>query len=129
MDRIARVESFLGRNVALVKGALAWIHLGANFAAAVRGSLRLQSSDAELRQLALSALQRAGAAPDGETPPGARPGGEARNIHDGAGRYVSLIGGNGLFHHPDDRWPHAVDLQKTARIAGALAELAVRLAA
>ncbi len=123
------LESFLGRNVELVKGALAWIHLGANFAAAVRGSVRLQSSDAELRQLALSALQRASAAPDGETPPGAHPGGEARNIHDGGGRYVSLIGGNGLFHHPDDRWPQAVDLEKTARIAGALAELAVRLAA
>jgi hypothetical protein len=30
-------------------------------------------------------------------------------VHRGGGRYVSIIGGNGLFHNPDDRGPQAVD--------------------
>ena len=55
------------------------------------------------------------------------PGGEARAIHDGGGRYISLLGANGLFHHPHDRWPGAVDVDRVARFAEAFVQIARRL--
>jgi hypothetical protein len=122
------LERFLHEHGELVQEARAWIHLGANFAAAVRPSVRFQASDAELETLGLDAMQRAGITPDDRTPVASRPAGEARNIFDGGGRYVSLVGMNGLFHHPDDRWPDAVDLHKTVRLIQAFTELGLRLA-
>jgi hypothetical protein len=43
------------------------------------------------------------------------------------GRYVTLVGSNPLFHLPQDRWPHAVDVAAVARIAAAAARLVVKL--
>ena len=120
------LEHFLAANPALGAGAHAWIHLGANFAA--RGSRRrLQASDAELHALALAAMTAAAVPPADTTPLGQRPGGEARNVHDLGGRYVSYLGTNAWFHHPADRWPASVDLDKTARLADALLATAERL--
>lgn len=48
---------------------------------------------------------------------GERPGGEARNIHDLNGRYVSFLGTNAWFHQEDDRWPETVDVAQTVRVA------------
>ncbi|MDP6926473.1 MAG: hypothetical protein QGG84_05245 [Rhodospirillales bacterium] len=72
-------------------------------------------------------LSRGHIKPDAETEPGQRPLGEARNIYDGGGRYISLLGRNGLFHHPADVWPDAVDLEKTTRWVAAFTDIAVRL--
>lgn len=127
-------EDFLRRHSRLAQ-AQAWIHLGANFAS--RGArVRLQSSDEELRQVALAAMKKAGAPPSDETAPGVRPGGEARNIFDlgsggkdARGRYVSLLGTNAWFHHPDDRWPATVDVDVAARLTQAMLEVADALAA
>lgn len=103
--------------------ARAWLHLGANFAA--KGSrVRLQTSDADLRSLAHGAMAQAAALPADETPPGQRPGGEARNIFDLNGRYVSLLGTNAWFHHPDDRWPATIDVDATARLVQAMIAVA-----
>ena len=103
--------------------ARAWLHLGANFAA--KGSrVRLQTSDADLRSLAHGAMAQAAALPADETPPGQRPGGEARNIFDLNGRYVSLLGTNAWFHHPDDRWPETIDVDATARLVQAMIAVA-----
>ena len=66
--------------------------------------------------------------PAAVTPRGQRPSGEARNIFDGHGRYISILGGNGLFHHPADQFPHAVDLELTTQWSNVLTELAVALA-
>ena len=100
-------------------GAHAWLHLGANFAA--KGSrVRLQSSDVALRSLAHGAMAQAGVPPADETAPGKRPGGEARNIYDMNGSYVSLLGTNAWFHHPDDRWPGTIDVDATVRLTGAM---------
>ena len=104
-----------------------WIHLGANFAAAVQPGTVLQSSDERVRKLTIDTLTRHQLKPAAETPAGRRPFGEARNIYDGGGRYVSLLGQNGLFHHPDDTWPAAVDLDTTARWVGAFTEIAGKL--
>jgi hypothetical protein len=123
------LEHFIHADPGLVKGAHCWIHLGANFAAAIGPQVRLQASDDALLDQARAALAKAGAEADIETPVGQRPRGEARNIFDGGGRYVSLLGGNGLFHHEADRWPDAVDVAKTAKLAQAFSALAVKLAA
>ena len=123
------LRRFLSGHSDLVKGARAWIHLGANFAAANASRVLFQASDAELAALGRAALERAGAAPDAELPIGTRPFGEARDVFDGGGRVLSLLGGNGRFHHPDDRWPDAVDLDRAARIASAFREIGAQLAA
>lgn len=122
------LDAFLEGNPGLVGNAHCWIHLGANFAAAIEPGPRLQCSDETLRSLALDRLQAHDAPPAKEVLPGTRPGGEARNVFDGGGRYVSLLGDNGLFHHPDDHFPDSVDLEVTARLAHAFVEVATTLA-
>ena len=121
------LDHYLRANPDLGAGAHAWIHLGANFAAR-DGVVRHQASDEELLRLGTAALTRAGVAPEAVAPVGRRPGGEARNIHDAGGRYFSLVGGNRWFHHPDDRWPHTIDLEKTERVTRAVLAVAAALA-
>ena len=122
------LDSFLRDNAGLGAAAHAWIHLGANFATR-GGGTRLQASEAALLALARTAMDDAECPPDQVTPLGERPGGEARNIYDLGGRYVSFLGTNPWFHHPDDRWPTTVDVHKTARLATAMLSVADRLAA
>ena len=84
-------------------------------------------SKAGFKELGRAKMREAGAPPELETPLDQRPGGEARNIFDHGGRYVSLLGENGLFHNPDDHWPDAIDVDKTARLAQAFSAVAVAL--
>ncbi len=121
------LDRYLRANPGLGAGAHAWIHLGANFAAR-DGAVRCQASDEALLRLGTTALTRAGVAAEAVAPVGRRPGGEARNIHDAGGRYFSLVGGNRWFHHPDDRWPHTIDLDKTERVTRAVLAVAAALA-
>lgn len=122
------LEEFLRTRSRLVRGAAAWIHLGANFGAAIGGAPLLQASSPELQERAMEALGRAGEAPARRRPVGEPPGGEARHIHAGRGTYLSIVGENGLFHHPWDRWPDAVDVDRIARYARAFTDVALRLA-
>ena len=122
------LEEFLRTRSRLVRGAAAWIHLGANFGAAVGGDPLLQASNLEMQDRAAEALGRAGEAAPRRRPAGEAPAGEARHIHDGGGTYLSIVGGNGLFHHPRDRWPDAVDVDRIARYARAFTEVGLRLA-
>jgi hypothetical protein len=122
------LDRFIAAEPGLVKQAHCWIHLGANFATAVGPQVRLQASDEGLFDRARGVLRDRGVTPNVETPIGQRARGEARNIFDGRGRYVSLLGGSSLFHHLNDRWPHAVDVEKTAKLASAFSALAVGLA-
>ncbi|MYJ74698.1 MAG: hypothetical protein F4089_06165 [Gammaproteobacteria bacterium] len=118
------LDHFLTTNAR--RDAHAWMHLGANFAA-MGSRIRLQASDADLLGTARSALAAAAVSVATTTPLGERPGGEARNIHDLGGRYVSLLGTNPWFHHPDDRWPVTVDLDRTRRIIDAARVIASAL--
>lgn len=120
------LHHFLQAHPGLAARAL-WLHLGANFAA-TGGRTRLQASDAGLRDLARGHVESRAARIDDETPLGTRPFGEARDIHDAGGRYVSLLGSNPLFHHPEDRWPDAVDLPRTLALARAFVDLVESLA-
>jgi hypothetical protein len=121
------LELFLHDEPDLIKSAAAWLHLGANIGAA-DGRMRLQSSSDEIEALALSAMQSAGARVDGRVPRGMVPGGEARNIHVGGGRYVSLLGTGPHFHNPLDLWPYAVDAAAVAKYAEGATELTLMLA-
>lgn len=121
------LDHYLEQVPDLVKGAHAWLHLGANFAA--RGSeLHFQASSDGLMAQGLAVLNAGGHRPAHTTPVGERPRGEARNIYDGNGAYVSLIGSNPWFHHPDDRWPASIDLDRTVAITQAMLAIAQDLA-
>jgi hypothetical protein len=121
------LEAFLQQRAGLIKDAAAWIHLGANIGAA-GGQMRLQSSDDEIEARAVRALEEASAVVRERVPRGTVPAGEARNIHVGGGRYVSLLGSGPSFHTQQDRWPAAVDVDAVTRFAQAVANLAVGLA-
>ncbi len=123
----AGLEHYLEAHPTLVRDAHCWLHLGANFAAA-GGAVLYQASDQGLLDLGQEVLSAAGLPPEVTTPVGQRPLGEARNIFDGGGRYVSLLGSNPLFHHPDDRWPNAVNADKTARLVTALVGVSASIA-
>lgn len=122
------LEAFLDEERALIKNAWAWMHLGANIGAA-EGQLRVQSSGDDLESLAADAIARAGGRLDARVPRGNVPAGEARNIHLGGGRYVSLLGSGPHFHNPDDMWPQAVDLDAVVKYARATVDMALALAA
>ena len=121
------MKAFQSKYPGLDTSAHCWVHLGANFAAA-GGGVRYQASDARLMELGLTQLRLMDVDPDMITPQDDRPFGEARDIFDAGGRYVSLLGSNPLFHHPDDRWPEAVDLAKTERATQAMVSLIRALA-
>jgi hypothetical protein len=116
------LEHFLHERPALIKEAAAWIHLGANIGAA-GGAMRLQALDDAIAGMAVDALTRAGAALERQVPRGTVPAGEARNIHVGGGRYVSLLGTSRFFHSMADRFPAAVDVGAVSRYASAVADV------
>ncbi len=90
-----------------------WVHLGASIGAK-RGTARLAASDAELMGLAQAALAAAGI--EREALAVGRSGyGEARNIAEAGGRYVSLLGGHPYFHSPMDTFERAVDVDLAVR--------------
>lgn len=121
------LEHYLGSAPELVGEAHVWVHLGANLAA-VDGTLRLQASTDELLKTGLAALSASGITQREITPVDERPLGEARNIYDGGGGYVSFLASNRLFHHPEDRWPEAVDLDRTVALNQALLDIVDQLA-
>jgi len=121
------LDGFLHDEPTLIKSAAAWLHLGANIGAA-EGRARLQSSSDDIEALAMEAMQKAGARIDAKIPRGTVPAGEARNIHVGGGRYVSLLGNGPYFHNPMDLWPQAVDLDAVMAYVEATTALTLSLA-
>jgi hypothetical protein len=127
------LDAFLHAREPLLRSAHAWIHLGANIGAGDAGAapvgVRLQASHDEVEQPMAAALTAAGAAIADRLPRARVPAGEARNLHLGGARYVSLIGqGNRWFHHADDRYPRTVTAAAVARYARAVAQAAVAFA-
>jgi hypothetical protein len=68
-----------------------------------------------------------GIEPATETPISERPRGEARNIYDGSGEFISLLAMKPLFHHPDDIWPNAVDMSATLTWTRAYTDLVLEI--
>lgn len=121
------LDRFIDARPGLIRQAAAWMHLGANIGAR-NGAARLQARDDEIEKLALEAVEQSGGSFRQRVPRGTVPGGEARNIHVGGGRYVSVLGSSPMFHNIDDRWPAAVDVDAVATFASAVASVAVSLA-
>ena len=121
------LDAFLERRPGLVPAAKAWIHLGANIGAAQGPANILQASDDEMESMMAEAMTEAGLRIDRRHPRDVEPLGEARNIHRGGGRFISIIGKNDLFHSPDDRGPDVVDLDVIERFAKAFADVATSL--
>jgi hypothetical protein len=110
----------------LLTGAVAWIQLGANIGAPGQPN-QVCASDEALETWATSTLASEGI-PVNMAPRGAVPFGEARHIQMRGGRFVAVICDSEVFHHPDDRWPVAVDVPLLLRYAHAFANGIVRLA-
>ena len=121
------LDHFLATRGALARDAHLWIHLGANFAAR-DSALRIQASEPALLDDLATTLVRHNASPSSKTDVSMRPFGEARNIFDQGGRFVSLLGSNRWFHHPLDLWPESVDINALDRIAAAVCAFAERVA-
>src|SRR5436190_3733941 len=120
------IDAFVERRSGIVSQSVSWMHFGANIgAASATGSGNtIQASD-DNRELVLSqALTAAGLGIGRRIPRGTVPGGEAEVVHRGGGRYVSVIGSNALFHHPEDRGVKTVDLNAIARFTKAFAAVA-----
>jgi hypothetical protein len=122
------IDSFIKHRPGLVSAAKAWIHLGANIGAAQGLGNNLQASDDEMESMLAGAMTEAGLAIDRRVPRGAVPGGEARNVHRGGGRYISIIGSNDLFHNSSDQGADVVDLKVIESFAIAFATIATSLA-
>lgn len=144
------IDAFIERYAGIVKQSAGWIHLGANIGAAMRpgtaaardddpaqrhaapaagGGNTIQASDDELEAVLSRAMSEAGLGIGRRNPRGTVPGGEAEAVHRGGGRYVSVIGGNPLFHNPADRGAVTVDVQALVRFTRAFGSLANELAA
>lgn len=104
------LEQHLATRPELAKTATLWLHLGASIGAALSPRPLVFASDGGLRALALQSLKAAGAHLVTAAPDHLVPGGEAKNIHERGGRYISLAGGSEVFHLESDRWPDSVDV-------------------
>ena len=107
---------YLANRHGIVKEAAAWLHLGASIGARYPNA-RLGGSDEYLHELAISAVRDAGVDLDSieVSAVGDPGGGEARNIAEGGGRYVTFLGGHRYFHSPQDTVDIAVDAENVAR--------------
>ena len=103
-----------------------WVHFGANIGAA-NSKLAIMSGHADMAAPMAAALRQAGHPADQVAPTTSVPFGESRDIHRAGGRYVTLVGSNTLFHLPQDRLLHAVDLPAIARIAAGAAQMVLNL--
>jgi hypothetical protein len=122
------INAFIERRPGIVKQAIGWFHLGANVGAAVEPGVTLQASDDELDVLLTGELEKAGLAISRRAARNRVPGGEAEAVHNGGGRYASIIGGNGLFHNLGDRGPEAIDAMAIAHFCTAFGALARQMA-
>ncbi|HEX3861225.1 MAG TPA: hypothetical protein VHY35_05985 [Stellaceae bacterium] len=120
------VERRPGWDRAAADGGALWVHYGANIGAA-GGNLSVMSADDALRDLATAELSRQGQS-FATTAKNIVPSGETRDIHRTGGRYLTLVGTNPLFHLPQDRWPHSIDLPAVIRCAAAAARIVTTLA-
>ena len=103
-----------------------WIHLGASIGAK-RGIGRVGAADEELMALAQQALTEHGI----EREPmavGFSGYGEARNIAERNGRYISLLGGHPYFHSPNDVFEKAVDVESLVAHALAVSRVVAQVA-
>lgn len=117
------LTNFLHQRPDLIRGALVWLHLGASIGAAKNASLVCAASESDFQEIAVRAFAESGAVQPALIPPGQPAFGEVDRIQHGGGRYLSIMGGNSLFHLDSDRGPGAVSIEETSRYARAFTQL------
>jgi hypothetical protein len=118
------INAYVDSRPGIVKKSNTWIHLGANIGAATNPGNMLQASDDEMDARQSAAMSAVGLSVERRIPRGTIPRGEAEVVHQGGGRYVSVIGRNAFFHNPEDRGPAVVNLNAIARFADAFTTIA-----
>ena len=118
------LDAFMAKRPGWEKSAV-WVHYGANIGAA-GGKLSVMSGHDDMAKAMATALTNAGQTA-AQVTTDQMPFGESRDIHRAGGRYVTLVGGNKLFHLPQDRYPGAVDIGAITRIAAAAAQTVLGL--
>ncbi len=101
----------------------AWMHLGASIGSR-NGQARFAASDDELFEAAQRSLSELGIEREAFLV-GNAGFGEARNIGEIGGRFVSFLGGHPYFHSPQDTYDRCIDPESLARHTDA-AEAIVR---
>ncbi|MCY3568654.1 MAG: hypothetical protein OXH38_08500, partial [Chloroflexi bacterium] len=91
----------------------AWMHLGASIGSR-NGQARFAASDDELFEVARRSLSDLGIEREA-FPVGNAGFGEARNIGEIGGRFVSFLGGHPYFHSPQDSYDRCIDPQSLAK--------------
>jgi hypothetical protein len=122
------INAFVEQRPEIVKNSVGWMHFGANIGAATDPGNNVQSSDDESENRLIAAMTAVALSIDRRVPRGTVPGGEAEVVHRGGGKYVSVIGRNGLFHNPLDRGAATVDAHVVARFVSAFSAVAAALA-
>ena len=120
------IGAYLESRPDLTNRALRWIHLGANIGSPRQSGL-IHASDNESEQWAVALMNEEGLSVR-KANRDSVPRGEAGALHRGRGRYVTLVCGTEVFHHPADRWPDAIDLTLLAAYARTIAKGVVTLA-
>ena len=121
------VETFLKARPGLEKGALGWVHFGANIGAVPDAPPQYAASDRDLERSAGEALREAGAASASLSP--TMVGAESNLITSRGAHCLAMVGGAyALFHREADRWPSTIDVDTIARCANAFGRVAVDLA-
>ncbi len=103
----------------------AWVHLGASIGAR-DGTPRYAASDDECFRIATEALAAQGIEREAFAV-GSAGFGEARNVGEIDGRFVSLLGGHPYFHSPQDVFERCVDLELVERHVDAVEQIVRRL--
>lgn len=119
------LEAYIDSLGEAARGVHAWLHLGASIGAR-RGAPRFAASDDALMRIAQSALDEAGIVRE-PFPVGRAGFGEARNIAEIGGRFISFLGGHPYFHSPMDTFDHAVDLDLLTRHIHAVSRITAEL--
>jgi hypothetical protein len=112
------LTAYLHQRSTLAKGAAAWLHLGASIGARYPMA-RMGASDETLHAVARTALEARACGEVEAFEPGNPGGGEARDIAERDGRYVTFLGGHRYFHSPQDTVDMAVDTANISRWARA----------
>ena len=121
------MSRFLADHAQLGENAAIWVHYGANFASP-GAKLRIQGSDQEVIDQVIEQLRERDETVSDVVGPTTRPAGEARDIYDSGGSYISMLASNRLFHHPDDRMSNNIDLLRLMRLSDAWVKTVAQLA-
>jgi len=121
------IDAYLRTRPDLIKRAYQWIHFCANIGAP-RQANHIHASGDGVEQWAAAIMSKEELTVSATARRGSVPRGEAAALHRGGGRYVALVCGTEVFHHPADRWPDAIDVALLTRYAKAFANGALQLA-